>query len=158
MSHLDPEKLHVTLRRGARPPGLSNPRRYTLTHSDLTGDLYLTIGMSYDRKQVSGLYTRLMRDEVLAEWIAGEDGPALHTYCHVSGGLVIGSPAWRYAIFQKHLPMVVEAFCLGDRELFEVQPELEGAPAIVHFHARHKRYRRQEDWGPLSAYQVHAAV
>ena len=41
------------------------------------------------RAQISGWYTRLMRDEVLAEWLEDEDGPALHVYCHVSGGLVL---------------------------------------------------------------------
>lgn len=60
--------------------------------------------------------------EVLAEWIAGEDSPALHIYCHASGRLVIGSPAWRYTIFEKHLPKVLEAFPPGDRELFEALP------------------------------------
>jgi len=30
-----------------------------------------------------------MRDEVLAEWKGTDDGPALHVYCHVSGGLFL---------------------------------------------------------------------
>lgn len=48
MSELSPEKLHVDFRRGATPTGLKNPRRYTLTHSDLTGDLFLSVGMHYN--------------------------------------------------------------------------------------------------------------
>lgn len=39
------------------------PRAYTLTHSDRTGDLFLSIGPKHDEAQVAGLYTRLMRDE-----------------------------------------------------------------------------------------------
>jgi hypothetical protein len=65
---LDPEKLRVSYLTGARPDGPLVPRRYTLTHSDSTGNLYLTIGLDYNVKQISGLYTRIMRDEVLAEW------------------------------------------------------------------------------------------
>jgi hypothetical protein len=33
-----------------------------------SGKLILSIGKAYNHPQISGLYTRLMRDEVLAEW------------------------------------------------------------------------------------------
>jgi hypothetical protein len=57
-----------------RAGGGARWRCYTLTHSDTTGELFLTIGPDFDRAQISGLYTRLMRDEVLAEWREDEDG------------------------------------------------------------------------------------
>jgi hypothetical protein len=43
-------------------------RTYTLTHNDLTGALLLSIGPGVNADQVRGLYTRLVRDEVVAEW------------------------------------------------------------------------------------------
>jgi hypothetical protein len=86
MTRLNPDKLHVQFAAGATPEGPVTPRCYTLTHSDMTGDLFLTVGPDYDRAQISGWQTRLMRDEVLGEWIDGESGPALHLHCHVSGG------------------------------------------------------------------------
>jgi len=101
VKRLTPERLHIRYIPGAGTDGPVEPRRYTLTHSDATGDLYLTIGPDYDREQILGWYTRLMRDEVLAEWCREQEGPALHVYCHVSGGLVLGPPGWRYAIFQR---------------------------------------------------------
>ena len=101
--------LHVTFASGATANGPLTPRRYTLTHSDATGDLFLTIGTEYDRVQIAGWYTRLMRDEVLAEWQAGEP-PVLHVHCHVSGGLVFGTAGWRASIFRQHMPMVLQAF------------------------------------------------
>ena len=61
MTELNPNKLHVSFQAGASAQELSLPRRHTLTHSDVTGDLFLTIGIDYNRKQVSGFYTRLMR-------------------------------------------------------------------------------------------------
>ena len=64
MSRLNPAKLHITFREGAAPDGPLIPRRYTLTHSDQTGDLFLTIGPEVNHAQISGWYTRLMRDEV----------------------------------------------------------------------------------------------
>jgi Staygreen protein len=70
---LDPRKLHVTFVPGTSAAGPVVPRAYTLTHSDSTGELFLTIGTTFDRRQISGWYTRLMRDEVLAEWSVEED-------------------------------------------------------------------------------------
>jgi hypothetical protein len=68
VSRLAPHKLHVTFVSGVSREGPVVPRAYTLTHSDSTGELFLTVGPTYDRRQISGWYTRLMRDEVLAEW------------------------------------------------------------------------------------------
>jgi hypothetical protein len=67
MNALNPCKLHVTFHAGNSAGVLAFPRRYTLTHSDMTGDLFLTIRAEYDQTQIAGLYTLLMRDEVLAE-------------------------------------------------------------------------------------------
>lgn len=55
-------------------------RRYTLTHNDVTRNLTLTVGDAFNDDQTSIWYTRLLRDEVLAEW--REDG--LHVFCQVS--------------------------------------------------------------------------
>jgi hypothetical protein len=154
MSRLNPDKLHVRLRHGAVPADLQMPRRYTLTHSDLTGDLFLVIGADYDRRAISGLYTRLMRDEVLAEWISVEDGPALHVYCHVSGGLVFGFPSWRNEILLYHMPQVLQALRYGDQALYDARPELDQAPVFVHFRASQARYRRKEAWGVMSDYHL----
>lgn len=153
MSRLKPEKLHVRLALGATPEGPVIPRRYTLTHSDLTGYLYLTVGPEYDRQQVAGWYTRLMRDEVLAEWREEENEPSLHIHCHVSGGLVFGPARLRDAIFRRELPLVLEALQFGDRLLFEAHPELDRAPIWVHFHAKQSRHDRVERWGVAADYR-----
>ncbi len=74
MKNLKPSKLTVQFLPGAQPDGPILPRRYTLTHSDSTGELLLSIGLEFNRPQISGWYTRLMRDEVLAEWIDSSKG------------------------------------------------------------------------------------
>lgn len=154
MSRLRPERLHVRHVQALAAEGPLTPRRYTLTHSDTSGELFLTVGADYDNRQISGLYTRLMRDEVLAEWREDEGGPALHVFCHVSGGLVFGTAAWRYAIFRHELPLVLEVFRYGDRELFEAHPELDAAPILAHFHSSRRRYRRLEHWGTPADYRL----
>ena len=112
-----------------------------------------TIGADYDRQQISGWYTRLLRDEVLAEWQSGENEPALHVHCHASGGLAIGPARWRYEIFQRELPLVLEALRYGDRALFDARPELDQAPIWVHFRAVQARYDRREPWGTPADYR-----
>ena len=132
MKLLNPDKLHVTFLTGTASVTKNKPRRYTLTHSDLTGNLFLTIGDDYDKKQISGLYTRLMRDEVLAELITNEE---LSIYCHGSGGLVI------------------EAIRYGDRTLFERYPGLDQIPVKVYFKSHKSRYHQTENWGVMADYK-----
>ena len=151
---IDRHRLHLTLAAGVSPEGPVIPRVYTLTHSDTTGELYLTVGPTIDRRQISGLYTRFMRDEVTAEWIASDDGAtALRVHCHVSGGLVLGTARWRYGIFQSHMTLVLHAFRRGDQGLFVAHPELDHAAVRVHFHSHRNRYDLIEDWGRLGDYR-----
>jgi hypothetical protein len=153
MKRLNIDKLHVTDSMGAGARVHKLPRRYTLTHSDLTGDLFLTIGDEYDKKQISKLYTRLMRDEVLAELIKNEDRQELRVYCHVSGGLVFGTAKLRSAVFHLELPLVMEAIRYGDRDLFETDPDLDQTPVNVYFSSRNSKYNRVENWGVMGDYR-----
>jgi hypothetical protein len=149
---LNPEKLHVKYNNEIPSDDFNIPRCYTLTHSDATGDLFLTVSKEYDHEAMSGFYTRFMRDEVLGEWIEGDSGPELHLYCHVSGGLIFGTARFRYNIFRRELPLVLEAICYGEQALFSAQPSLKSAPLFVHFHAKQKRYNHVESWGKPEDY------
>jgi hypothetical protein len=44
--YLDPRRLHVVFAPGVAVAGPVVPRAYALTHSDSTGELFLTIGIS----------------------------------------------------------------------------------------------------------------
>lgn len=150
MSRLIPKKLHVKFILPTSENGPITPRFYTLTHSDRTGDLFLTIGSEYNTKQVKGLYTRLMRDEVLAEWVETEEGPTLHVHCQVGRGL--GSAKFREAIFRRELPLVLESFRFGDRTLFLKYPHLDEAQIWIHFHTRNVNNDQSECWGKIREY------
>jgi hypothetical protein len=150
MGRLQPGKLHVRLGAGLIAGGPVMPRRYTLTHSDASGDLFLTISQEYDGNQIAVWPTRLMRDEVLAEWRDEGEGAALHVYCHVSRGLVFGTAGWRNAVFRRELPLVLQAFRHGDRQLTEAHRELDHAPIEARFQSHRRRYRQKERWGTLA--------
>ena len=145
----NPQKLHIRCSQSG-----SGERRYTLTHSDATGDLFLTIAAEFDRRQVSGWYTRFMRDEVLGEWLVEGDQPSLQIHCHVSGGLVFGTAGYRYSIFKGHLPLVLQVICSGDRDFLMENPAMLDAPIIVHFHSRSQAFNKTESYGLARDYLV----
>jgi hypothetical protein len=153
MQRLNPEKLQVIDLIGGNLEDNSLPRRYTLTHSDRTGDMLLTISRDFDKKQISGWYTRLMRDEVLAEFAGDRGSPELRVYCHVSGGLVFGTARLRYNIFRAELRLALEAIRYGDRTFFETGEFLDRAPVRVCFHSHKHRYNCEENWGTLGDYR-----
>jgi hypothetical protein len=152
VNHL--KKLRVSYIGEATAERPVSPRCYTLTHSDLTGDLFLSIGTGFDKQAVSGWYTRLMRDEVLAEYRFEGQKPELHVFCHVSGGLVFGPAAWRYRIFKYHLPGVLEAFRYGDSAFIQANPHFDQAHIRVYFKSHRPRFNRVEDWGLLTDYNI----
>jgi len=153
MARLRPEKLEVTFGQDTDHEILELPRKYTLTHSDFTGQLFLTISRDYDRKQISGLYTRFMRDEVLAEWKCDSDVLSLHVFCHVSGGIVLGRGKWRESIFRREMPLVMEAIRHGDRRLFQARPDCDSCRITVHYRSSGSD-RTIEDWGKPSDYRI----
>ncbi|KAH9300496.1 hypothetical protein KI387_012079, partial [Taxus chinensis] len=127
------------------------PRTYTLTHSDITAHLTLAISQTINKAQLQGWYSRLQRDEVVAEWRKAQGKMSLHVHCHISGGhwLLDVMAKLRFSIFRKELPMVLEAFKHGDEAHFNSFPELEEALVWVYFHSNVKEYNCVECWGPL---------
>ena len=153
MKRLNPDKLHVTYLAGATPDELIVPRCYTLTHSDITGELFLSIGGEFNKQQISKLYTRLMREEVLVELSQDVDNLVFRVYCHVSGGFVVGTAKWRYNIFKSELPLVLESIRYGERFIFEQEPKLDTIPVFIHFSSKNTRFNKVENWGTMSEYK-----
>ena len=152
MKYLAVENLNVRYLPGTGEGYPLTHRCYTLTHSDITGKLYLTIGLHYDKTQISSWYTRFMRDEVLGEWLEVQGKHSLVIHCHVSGGVIFGSAKMRYSIFRRELPLVLEAIRWGDKTLFATYPDLDRAPIVVNFHSTQQQYDRREPWGTPADY------
>ncbi|KAK4365298.1 hypothetical protein RND71_016656 [Anisodus tanguticus] len=127
------------------------PRTYTLTHSDVTSKLTLAISQTINNSQLQGWYSRLQRDEVVAEWKKVKGKMSLHVHCHISGGhfLLDLFARLRYYIFCKELPVVLKAFVHGDEDLLKNYPELQEALVWVYFHSNIQEFNKVECWGPL---------
>jgi hypothetical protein len=75
MKRLNPEKLRNEFLPGTTPESPVTPRRYTLTHSDRTGELFLCFGLDYNQRQISGWYTRRARSlTVTFQTVSPDDG------------------------------------------------------------------------------------
>lgn len=150
MSRLKPEKLSVEFRKGVTNTEPIIPRCYTLTHSDVTADLFLTIGLIYAYDKVNE-----MRDEVLGEWIKAQSGYFFYVYLYVDNGEY--SPqvtATRNYIFRRELPLALEAIRYGDKDFFTAHPELNYAPIMVYFSSTDSQYNKIENWGSFLAYDI----
>lgn len=146
MERLDPEKLYVEFRDGVTATAPTIGRKYTLTHSDETADLFLVIGLEYAFDQINE-----MRDEVLAEWKHDKESPVLFGFVYVGQfGPVITKI--RDTIFRRELPLALEAIIYGDRELFREHPQLRHAPIWIHFGSRDPEYEKFEYWGTPADY------
>jgi hypothetical protein len=149
LKKLNPDKLHVEYRNGLTPTWPIIPRLYTLTHSDLTGDLFLTIGKEYAGDRITE-----MRDEVLGEWIPyGADDVALLINILVDGKDGIAVSEIRNKIFNSELPLALEAIIYGDRYVFEAHPQLNNSPIFIQFNSIYPQFNRMEHWKTIYNYK-----
>ncbi len=126
------------------------PRRYTLTHSDLTGDQFLTIGLDFAYNRINP-----NRDEVMGEWIQDGESYLYYVYLYVNGRYTTPEvKAVREAIFRNNLPAALEAIRYGDRRFFTAHPELDNIPIIVYFLSTDPNFNKTENWGTFSDYNM----
>jgi hypothetical protein len=149
MSEFNPDKLTVEFMKGVTEISPLIPRRYTLTHSDITGELFLDIGRDFDYGKITS-----NRDEVLGEWIWLEEGIQYHVYLYVDGELAQGRAVIREAIFRKELPLALEAIRYGDGNFFDRWTEFDNYPIIVYFLYSNSEQNKAENRGTFSDYVV----
>lgn len=147
MERLNPEKLSVELRPGVTTTKPIIPRRYTLTHSDITAELFLTIGLEYAYDKINN-----MRDEVLAEWQIYNEGYYFYVYVYV-GGFGPDINVMRDMIFRRELPLALEAMFYGDSKFFIAYPQLNNAPIWIYFDSTDSDYNKFEYWGTPKDYK-----
>lgn len=148
MSRLNPEKLTVEYRPGVTGTEPIIGRKYTVTHSDITAELFLTIGLEYATDKITS-----MRDEVLAEWRAQGDSQFLFGYVFVDGETGQEMPSIRNRIFRNELPLALEAIRYGDDPFFEEHPELNDAQIWIYFDSKIPYYNSFENWGTIKDYE-----
>lgn len=125
-------------------------RRHTLTHSDETGDLFLTIGCHYAWHKINP-----MRDEVLGEWSTSGSSLYYCVYLYIDQGEYNQTQSEkRNEIFRRELPLALTAIRYGDRFLFNAYPYLNHASIIINFISAYPHFARQECWGTFDRFTM----
>ena len=151
MNKFNPERLSVEYRDvvTATEPVIS--RHHTLTHSDDTGELFLTIGTQFAWDKVNND----MRDEVIGEWKTNGYYIYYNAYVMVNKeGQDFNTAMRRYEVFRRELPLALTAIRYGDRFIFDVYPALDNGLIIVNFISTYPQLNTQEIFGTFSSYSA----
>lgn len=149
MSEFDPKKLKVSLKNKISIMESMELRKYTLTHSDETGELFLTIGKEYDGEGID----YKARDEVLGTWCCEENKYYLLLAVQVDNGEGVLNTNIRDKIFREELPLAIKAIIFGDNLFIENNKELYDAMIIIKFNSDINEYNCIEEWGCVKDYK-----
>ncbi len=147
MSKFIPEKLFVEYKDNVDINTERKYRKYTLTHSDETADLFLTIGKKYDYEK-----TNETRDEVLAEWKESDGTNILNIYIQVSLDSELSKTIIRDKVFREELPLALRAIIYGDKDFINKNPELYKTTIIINFKSDIPKFNKIEEWGVVLDY------
>lgn len=149
MSEFNPSKLHVTYLPFVTEYHPVTGRKYTLTHSDETGQLFLSVGYNYDL----GAINLNKRDEVLAEWTSYRGHYLLQGKVYITGGEYNEQSAKvRFMIFQRELHLALTAIIYGDQNFYQSRPYLLDAPIYIQFQSILPQFHQVKYFGTPRLY------
>jgi hypothetical protein len=145
---LNSQKVFVQYRDRMRPYGPVMNRKYTITHSDTTAELFVFVAKDYAEDQITSL-----RDEVKVAWEQYEKGLALIGSVIVDGNGVIGNANARNNIFYNEMPTALQALRQADRFLFNNEPNLDNTPVFIHYISSDPEFDKVYDYGMIGLYK-----
>lgn len=148
MRELNPLKVFVQYRDRMKPYEPVLGRRYTITHSDTTAELYVFVAENYAEDQITK-----MRDEVRIAWEQSRRGLALIGSVIVDGKGAAGNSYIRNMIFYKEMPTALQALRQADRFLFEKETDLDNTPVFIHFISNNPAFDKTYDFGVIGNYR-----
>ncbi|MGM7702093.1 staygreen family protein [Pseudalkalibacillus sp. Hm43] len=150
MSTFDPNKVSTKFLPPANPNYPVVGRKYTLTHSDITGELFLSVGCRIDLESID----QQMRDEVIAEWRRDRYG-RYHLFgeVYVDGGEFSKEVTERrFNIFRKEMGTALKGMLYGDQPFLSNHPYLLDAPIYIQFNSTYPEYNQTFYFGTLRDY------
>lgn len=148
MKVLNPQKVFVQYRKTMTPYNPVLGRKYTITHSDTTAELFIFISNSFAEDQITS-----MRDEVRIAWQQNKNNLVLMGSVLVDGTGVIGKAEIRNKIFQDEIPTALQALRQADRFLFDENPTLDNTPILIHFVSSKSNYDKIYSFGYIGDYK-----
>lgn len=148
VNELDPRKIFVQYRDIMRPFEPILGRKYTITHSDTTADLFLFVGGNYAEDQITPVH-----GEVMIAWEKNNNGLALIGYVIVDDKSMRVNAAGRNKIFYDEMPTALQALRKGDRFLFDKNQNLDNAPVFIQFFSSNPMFDKTYDFGTIGKYK-----
>ena len=148
MRELNPQKVFVQYRGTMKPYEPVLNRKYTITHSDTTAELFVFVAENYAEDQITK-----MHDEVRIAFEQSEKGLALLGSVIVDGEGVKGNPYIRNKIFYNEMPTALQALRQADRFIFTKDPALDNTSVLIHFISSRPVYDRTYDFGVIGNYK-----
>jgi hypothetical protein len=147
MKELNPQKVFVQYRDIMEPNEPVQDRKYTITHSDITAELFVFIAIDYAEDQVTD-----MHDEVRVAWEENKSGLVLMGTVVVDGKDVKGNAKIRNKVFYNEMPTALQALRQADRFLFNKYPELDNSTVFIHFISNNPAYDKTYNFGIIGSY------
>lgn len=148
MRKLYPQKVFVQYRDIMRPYEPVMDRKYTITHSDITAELFVFVATNYAEDQITS-----MRDEVRVAWEQYKKGLVLFGSVIVDANGEMGNAYIRNKIFYNEMPTALQALRQADRFLFDKEPNLDNTPIFIHFISSNPIYDKTYDFGVIGIYK-----
>ena len=140
MASFDKERLNVTIMPPASTVQPVEGRKYTLTHSDGTGQLFLAVGYDYDYAAIN----KQMRDEVLAKWKSDCQYPYI-----LAGKVYIDNGEHsekisksRFDIFSREMNVALKGMFYGDWPFLNHYPFLLNAPIYIRLKSKYPQFNQ----------------
>ncbi|KGR77042.1 staygreen family protein [Ureibacillus sinduriensis] len=148
MEDFNPQMMQVRFILPASPIDPLMGRKYTLTHSDGTGQLFLDIGIDFNYEAINGE----LRDEIIAQW-QNDWEYRLMGKVYVDNGEYTEEEAHkRYNQFKKHMNGALQGIVFGDRLFLSNYPLLLDAPIYILFESTYPQFREIYNYGTPQHY------
>ena len=144
------DKLETTFVEPITPYGPIEGRKYTLTHSDETGMMFLDIANSFNY----GVINKDLRDELLGAWKKYDDNTYKLFFYAFVGNADFFTSLVKYNEFKKYMNLAIQAVIYGDKDLFLKNSNLLNSPIYVKFDSSVPIFNDYENYGYVGDYML----
>lgn len=149
MREFDPSKVNTEYRDNITYTSPIEGRKYTITHSDFTAELFVTIGLKYAEDKINPT-----RDEVLMEITKLRDENIFYGEVVVDAEGIKGNSKIRNEIFIREMPTALKAIRYADDKLFEEYPDLDKNYIYIKFKSTNPKYNKLRCFGNMGRYKI----
>lgn len=147
MKNVNPRKVFAQYRDCIEPYEPVLTRKYTITHSDVSAEMFVFIASNYACDKVTAVH-----DDVKIAWEKGEKGLILKGVVDVDGKQAAMAKI-RNKIFLNEIPLALQALRWADRFLFRKSPELDKTPIFIHFKSDSPEFNKIYSLGLIGYYK-----